>query len=89
MYNDDRIKADIWGGRFRPDHTPMVLTGETREMQENGTPAKYPLYIEIPLTAPKWLRAVFFYPKRGDIMKIKISQDFREADLTLRKKDDR
>ena len=35
------------------------------------------------------MRAVFFYPKRGDIMKIKISQDFREADLTLRKKDDR
>ena len=25
---------------FRVDHTPLVLTGETREMQENGTPAK-------------------------------------------------
>ena len=25
---------------FRVDHTPLVLTGETREMQEQGTPAK-------------------------------------------------
>ena len=25
---------------FRVNHTPLVLTGETREMQENGTPAK-------------------------------------------------
>ena len=27
---------------FRSDHTPMVLTGETREMQEKATPAKCP-----------------------------------------------
>jgi hypothetical protein len=25
---------------FRVDHTPLVRTGETREMQEPGTPAK-------------------------------------------------
>ncbi len=30
---------------FRVNHTPLVLTGETREMQENGTPAKCSLYI--------------------------------------------
>ncbi len=30
---------------FRVNHAPPVLTGETREMQENGTPAKCSLYI--------------------------------------------
>ena len=25
---------------FRVNHAPLVLTGETREMQGNGTPAK-------------------------------------------------
>ena len=30
----------IRGGRFCTDHTPMVMTGETREMQDNGTPAE-------------------------------------------------
>ena len=30
---------------FRVNHAPMVLTGATREMQENGTPAKCSLYV--------------------------------------------
>lgn len=28
---------------FRVNHTPLVQTGGTREMQETGTPAKYSL----------------------------------------------
>ena len=40
------------GVRF---HTPLVRTGETREMQGNGTPAKESLYDK------DALRGVFFY----------------------------
>ena len=29
-----RVCEGCRGGKFRPDHTPMVLTGETREMRE-------------------------------------------------------
>lgn len=34
------ITVVIRGGRFRGIHTPMVTTGETREMQGNATPAE-------------------------------------------------
>jgi len=34
------MREAIWGGRFRTRPHAAGLTGETREMQENGTPAK-------------------------------------------------
>ena len=37
-----RVCEGCRGGKFRPDHTPMVLTGETREMREIATPAGSP-----------------------------------------------
>ncbi len=33
------MKGTPRGGRFRTIHTPLVQTGETREMQEKRTPA--------------------------------------------------
>ena len=33
------IKETVRGGKFRPRPHADGLTGETREMQENGTPA--------------------------------------------------
>ena len=41
VYNEKEI---VWGGRFRPRPHAAGLTGEIREMQENGTPAKQSLF---------------------------------------------
>ena len=51
---------------FRVNHAPLVLTGETREMQENGTPAKcslcYFLHKEGAANAAPSLWSDSFYP---------------------------
>ena len=55
---------------FRVNHTPLVLTGEIREMQENGTPARQSLFfvmnIDVVTTSHygRWFFLIFFRKER-------------------------
>ena len=52
----------VWGGKFRSDHTPMVMTGETREMQESATPAKQSFGLAISFFAgQEWTGFFLFF----------------------------